>query len=168
MIRYHLSNDEKGRDFKLKLFKIPFRTYLGRDRSDKRVLLQHTLVGQIKICTSSIKIVKGKIFLFLALEPPKKQHELKEHIIAEASLSVEYPITVNIDRDNYQIGNKEEFLYRLMAIQSARHRLQKATTFNKGGHGRKKKLKSLEHFNEKEKRYVDSHLHLYSRRLIDI
>ncbi|QRY58017.1 hypothetical protein BCY89_21785 [Sphingobacterium siyangense] len=163
-----LSNDEKGRDFKLKLFKIPFRTYLGRDRSDKRVLLQRALVGQIKICTSSIKIVKGKIFLFLALELPKKQHELKEHIIAEASLSVEHPITVNIDRDNYQIGNKEEFLYRRMAIQSARHRLQKAVAFNNGGHGRKKKLKSLEHFNEKEKRYVDSRLHLYSRRLIDI
>lgn len=33
-----LSNDEKGRDFKLKLFKIPFRTYLGRDRSDKRAV----------------------------------------------------------------------------------------------------------------------------------
>lgn len=112
--------------------------------------------------------MKGNFFLLLALELPKKQYELKEHIIAEASLSVEHPITVNIDRDNYQIGNKEEFLYRRMAIQSARHRLQKAAAFNKGGHGRKKKLKSLEHFNEKEKRYVDSRLHLYSRRLIDI
>jgi len=163
-----LSNDEKGRDFKLTLFKIPFRTYLGKDRSDKRVLLQRALVGQIKICTSSIKIVKGKIFLLLALELPKNQHDLKEHIIAEASLSVEHPITVSIDKDNFQIGNKEEFLYRRMAIQAARHRIQKAAAFNKGGHGRKKKLKSLEQFSEKEKRYVDSRLHLYSRRLIDI
>lgn len=62
-----LSNDEKSRDFKLTLFKIPFRTYLGKDRSDKRVLIQRALVGQIKICTSSIKIVKGKLFLLLAL-----------------------------------------------------------------------------------------------------
>lgn len=163
-----LGNDEKGRDFMFTLFKIPFRTYLGKDRSDKRILLQRCLVGQIKICTSSIKIVKGKIFLLLALELPKKQHDLKEHIIAEASLSVEHPITVSIDRDNFQIGNKEEFLYRRLAIQAARHRIQKAVAFNEGGHGRKKKLKSLENFTEKEKRYVDSRLHLYSRRLIDI
>ncbi len=163
-----LSNDEKGRDFKIKLFKIPFRTYLGKDRSDKRVLLQRALVGQLKICTSSLQIVKGKLFLLLALELPKKQHKLKDHIIAEASLSVEHPITVSVEKDNYQIGTKEEFLYRRMAIQAARHRLQKASTFNKGGHGKKKKLRSLEHFNEKEYRYVDSRLHMYSRRLIDI
>lgn len=163
-----LHNDEKGRDFKFNLFKIPFRTYLGKDRSDKRVLLQRALVGQIKICTSSIQIIKGKLFFLLALELPKKKHELKDHVIAEASLSVEHPITVNIDRDNYQIGTKEEFLYRRMAIQAARHRIQKASTYNKGGHGRKKKLKSLDHFEEKERRYVDSRLHLYSRKLIDI
>ena len=106
--------------------------------------------------------------MLLALELPKKQYTLKEHVIAEASLSVEHPITVNIDRENYQIGNKEEFLYRRMAIQAARQRIQKAAAYNKGGHGRKKKLQSLDHFDEKEKRYVDSRLHLYSRRLIDI
>jgi len=163
-----LSNDEKRRDFKFTLFKIPFRTYLGKDKSDKRVLLQRALVGQIKICTSSIQIIKGKLFLLLALELPKQVHILKEHIIAEASLSIEHPITVIIEKDNFQIGSKEEFLYRRMAIQAARHRAQKAAAFNKGGHGRTKKLKSLDHFQEKERRYIDSRLHTYSRRLIDI
>ncbi|TYR35982.1 hypothetical protein FXV77_11105 [Sphingobacterium phlebotomi] len=163
-----LSNDEKGRDFKFNLFKIPFRTYLGKDRSDKRVLLQRALVGQIKICASSLQMVKGKLFLLMALELPKKDHDLKEHVIAEASLSVEYPITIQINKEQFQIGNKEEFLYRRMAIQAARHRIQKAAAFNKGGKGRKKKLKSLEHFDKKEKSYVDNRLHLYSRRLIDI
>jgi|GEM_PF-1338352 len=37
-------------------------------------------------------------------------------VIAEASRSVEHPITISIDKDHYQIGNKEEFLYRRMAI----------------------------------------------------
>lgn len=163
-----LHNDEKGKDFKFSLFKIPFRTYLGKDRSDKRVLLQRALASQIKICASSLQIVKGKLFLLLALELPKKAHDLKEHVIAEASLSVEHPITVQINKQQFQIGNKEEFLYRRMAIQSARHRIQKAAAFNKGGKGRKKKLKSLEQFNKKEMSYVVSRLHLYSRRLIDI
>ncbi|MNT62090.1 hypothetical protein D3C72_1997830 [compost metagenome] len=55
-----------------------------------------------------------------------------------------------------------------MAIQAARYRLQKGAAFNRGGHGRKKKMKSMEQVNEQEKRYVDSRLHLYSRRLIDL
>lgn len=163
-----LAGDEKGKDFKLTIFKIPFRTYLGKDRSDKRVLLQRALVGQVKMCTSSLKIINGKIFLLLALELPKKQHALKEHIIAEASLSVEFPITLSIERESYQIGNKEEFLYRRLAIQAARHRIQKAVTYNRGGHGKKKKMKSLERFEQKENHYVDSKLHLYSRKLVDL
>jgi len=162
------SKDENNRDFRFTLFKIPFRTYLGKDRSDKRVLLQRALVGQIKVCSSAIKIVKGKIFLLLALELPKKIQELKEHVIAEASLAIEHPISVIVGKESFQIGNKEEFLYRRMAIQAARHRLQKASAFNKGGRGRKRKMKSLEHYNDKEKNYVDSKLHLYSRRLIEL
>ncbi|MGJ1376371.1 hypothetical protein ACR79Q_09450 [Sphingobacterium multivorum] len=164
----NLSKDENNRDFKFTLFKIPFRTYLGKDRSDKRVLLQRALVGQIKICSSSLKIVKGKIFLLLALELPKKIQELKDNIIAEASLSIEHPIAVSIGKESFQIGNKEEFTYRRMAIQAARHRLQKAAAFDKGGRGRKRKMKSLELYNEKEKNYVDTKLHLYSRRLIEL
>ena len=163
-----LSNDEHSQNFKFKLFKIPFRTYLGKDRSDKKVLLQRALVGQIKVCTSAIQIAKGKLFLLITMQLPKKTNELKAHIIAEASLAVEHPITIHIDKANYQIGSKEEFLYRRLAIQAARYRVQKAAAFNTGGHGRKKKLKSLDHFHNKERQYIDSRLHLYSRRLIDI
>lgn len=160
--------EENARDFKVNIFKIPFRTYLGKDRSDKRLLIQQAMLGQIKVCASAIKLVKGKIFLLLALEIPKKKYELKEHIIAEASLSVEYPITVNVKKGSYQIGSKEEFFYRRIAIQAARHRAQQATHFNKGGKGRKKKFKALEHFKDKERNYVNSRLHLYSRKLIDL
>lgn len=156
-----------GKEFGFTLFKLPFRTYLGKDRSDKRVLLQKVQNGQIKICTSSLQIIKGKIFLLAALELPKKVQKLKDHVIAEVSLSIEHPITVQIGKQQFQIGNKEEFLYRRLAIQAARHRFLKAATFNRGGRGRKKKLKSIEKFSEAEKRHVDSRLHLYSRRLID-
>jgi len=56
-------------------------------------------VGQIKICSSAIKIVKGKIFLLLALQLPKKIKELKGNVIAEASLSIEHPIAVVIGKE---------------------------------------------------------------------
>ncbi|MBE7173987.1 MAG: hypothetical protein INR73_25665, partial [Williamsia sp.] len=35
-------------------------------------------------------------------------------------------------------------------------------------HGRKRKLAALERFEEKEKNYVDTKLHTYSRRLVDL
>jgi transposase len=162
-----LMNDEKGRNYKFTLFKIPFKTYLGKDRSDKKVLLQRTSAGTIKLCSCSLKIDKGKIFLLAAFEMERDQHSLDDTIIAEASLSIEHPIAVKVGKETTQIGNKEEFLHRRLAIQAARHRLQRGSTYNRAGKGRKRKLKSLDDYSEKEKRYVDNRLHLYSRRLID-
>lgn len=163
-----LNRSEVSKDFHFTLFNIPFRTYLGKDRSDKRVLLQRTLVGQIKICASAIQLIKGKIFLLLTLQLPKKEVKLEHHIIAEASLSIAHPITVQIEKDYYQIGNEEEFLHRRLAIQVAKRRLQRAINYNNAAHGRKKQRKCLKYYSSKEKDYVESKLHLYSRQLIDI
>ncbi len=157
----------KGYEYTFSLFKIPFRTYLGKDR-DKRKLLAAVLHGKVKLCTSSIAIDKGKLFLLATFEVPKEQQTLDESVIAEASLSIDYPITLNIDRRQYLIGNKEEFLHRRLAIQAARLRVRKGATFNRGGHGRKRKTKGCAHYSDLEQNYVDHKLHLYSRRLIDL
>lgn len=163
-----LKNDEKGHDYKFTLFKIPFKTYLGKDRSDKKVLLQRALAGTIGLRTSAIKIDKGKLYLLATFAMEQDEHRLKDSVIAEASLSIEHPVVVKVGKEHFQIGNKEEFLHRRLAIQAARHRLQRGASFNRSGKGRKRKLKSLEHYNQKEFKYVDNRLHLYSRRLIDV
>ncbi len=163
-----LMADGKGRNYRFKLFGIPFKTYLGKDRSDKKVLLQRASERTLKLCNSSIKISKGKLFLLAVFEMARDAHQLDENTIAEATLSIEHPITVQVGKDHFQIGNKEEFLHRRLAIQAARHRLQKGATYNKGGRGRKRKLKSLDDYAAKERQYVDYRLHLYSRRLIDL
>lgn len=160
--------DEKHKEFRFTLFKIPFKTYLGKDRTDKRVLLQRHMAGTIKLCISSLKIEKGKVYLLAVFEMERDEHELKDTVIAEASLSLEHPIVVNVGKTHYRIGNKEEFLHRRLAIQAARRRLQRGATFNRPGKGRRRKLKSLEDWDAQERRYVDSRLHLYSRRLIDL
>lgn len=159
--------DEKSRNYTFTLFKIPFKTYLGKDRSDKNVLLQRALVGTIKLCACSLKLDKGKIFLLATFEMERDEHPLDETIIAEAALSIEHPIAVKVGKNVFQIGHKEEFLHRRLAIQAARHRLQSGSTYNRSGKGYKRKMKSLDSYSEKEKRYVDNRLHLYSRRLID-
>jgi len=164
---FTIKNDESNYDFKFKLFKIPFRTYLGKDKSDKRVLLKKVVAGQIKVCESAIQIIKGKIFMLIALELPIKKKELDVYQIAEAALGIEHPITVHVGKNSLQIGTKEEFMYRRLAIQASRQRLQRSCRYTKGGKGRTKKLKALEQFEKKELQYIDSKLHLYSRRLID-
>lgn len=162
-----LREEDGGKNFTFSLFKIPFKTYLGRDRSGMRVILRKIANGELPLRQSAIQMKNNKIYLLASLEGEKQRCELDESLIAEVSLSMEYPLVVKIGREEFQIGNKEEFLYRRLSIQAARRRLQIAATWNRGGKGRKKKLGGLENYTEKEKNYIDSRLHLYSRRLID-
>lgn len=157
----------EDRDFKFVLFKLPFRTFLGRDSGRKKKLIQQIIAGDIKIVQCAIKREKSGLFLFLCFEKPIDEMELKQGVVAEASLSLEHPVVVQVGHDLYRIGNKEEFLYRRLAIQAARHRIEASCSYNSGGHGKKKKLHRLETFRQKEKNYVQSKLHLYSRQLID-
>jgi hypothetical protein len=159
---------DNGKHFSFKLFKIPFKTYLGKDFYDKRLLLKKLTEGTVKLCSSSLVLKKNKIFMLAAFQVQKEKIKTGETVMAEASLSIEYPISIRINKYQYSIGTKDEFLYRRLAIQSARQRVQKNAAYNRGGKGRKRKLKSMEHFHEMEKNYVNSRMHLYSRRLIDI
>ncbi len=108
-----------------------------------------------------------KIFWLPVFEVEKEQHELKEEIIAEASLSIEYPITVKVGKAKTTIGSKEEFLHRRLALQSAMKRVMEGAKYNRSGKGRKRKAKSIEHYKRAERQYVDYKLHVYSRNLID-
>lgn len=162
-----LHYNEERKMFCFRLFKIPFKVYLGRDFTDKHVLLKQVIDGQVKLCTSRIKIQKGKIFWMPVFEVPVEPHCLKPEIVAEASLSLEHPISVRIGRNYLHIGNKEEFLHRRLAIQTAHSRTKAAVTYCRGGKGKERKLKALDRFKGMESNYITSRLHEYSRRLID-
>ncbi len=164
----HLQPTSNGKNFQFKLFKLPFRTYLGKDVYDKRILLERTLQGSVKLCTSSLKLCKNKIFLLASFQVQKEPKKLDNTIIAEASRSLEYPIVVRIGKSRFTIGSKEEFLHRRLAIQSARQRLHKAAAYNRPGHGRSRKLKVVNGFSDRETNYVNHKLHVYSRKLIDL
>ncbi|MDQ8003389.1 MAG: hypothetical protein REI64_01240 [Pedobacter sp.] len=156
-----------GRNYRFKLFKIPFRTYLGRDRSDKKIVMDRLRTGALQLRASHLQITQGKVFLLATIQMEKAQHELDPTVIAEASLSIEHPVVVKIGKYSYTIGSKEEFLHRRLAIQAAIYRVKKGASFNRGGHGRKRKMKSLDDYKQQEKRYVDYKLHVYSRMLIN-
>jgi len=153
--------------FCFSLFKIPFRTYLGKDQTDKRKLLERVIAGETKLCTSHIKLKEGKIFWLPVFEIKKETHDLRPEVIAEASLSLEYPIVVKAGTSRLTIGSREEFLYRRLAIQNARKRAQQGASFTKSGKGTRRKLKAVDRFQETESNYVRQRLHVYSRKLID-
>lgn len=161
----HFNEDKKA--FCFSLNKIPFRTYLGKDYTDKRRLLERVIAGEIKLCTSHIKLKEGKIFWLPVLEIEKEKHCLKPEVIAEASLSLEYPIVVKAGKAKLTIGTKEEFLYRRLAIQGALKRAQIGATYSRSGKGVKRKLKAVNNLRSAESNYVYHRIHVYSRRLID-
>lgn len=153
--------------FCFRLFSIPFKTYLGKDFSDKKILLERLEKKDIKLCTSQIQIKDGKIFWLAVFEFKKDPKELRADVIAEASLSLENPIVVRVKNEKLIIGSKEEFLYRRLAIQAARKRMEQGMQVAKGGKGRNRKFKAIQNWEEVESRHVQNCLHNYSRKLID-
>jgi hypothetical protein len=162
-----LRYDDGKNAFCFSLFQIPFRTYLGKDFTDKKKLLERVVAGETKLCTSHIKLRDGKIFWLPVFEIEKEEHNLRPEVIAEASLSLEYPIIVKTGNNKLTIGTKEEFMYRRLAIQAARRRAQEGATFSRSGKGTKRKLKAVRSFYQKENRYIRHRIHVYSKKLID-
>lgn len=162
-----LQFNEEKKAFCFRLFSIPLKTYLGKDFTDKRKLLEKVIAGETNLCTSHIQLKNGKTYWLATFEIEKEKHKLRPEVIAEASLSLEYPIVVKIGQEKRTIGTREEFLYRRLAIQAARERVKEGIPYCKSGRGRKRKTKALHKFKEKERNYVSNRLHVYSRRLID-
>lgn len=159
--------DAEKKAYCFNMFAIPVKTYLGKDYTDKRLIMERLLHGEIKLCTSQIQLKDGKIFWLAVFEFEKEKHALKPEIIAEASLSLEHPIVAKANNVRINIGSKEEFLYRRLAIQASQKRIQAGVAYSRSGHGAQRKQKALHRTENMESRYVSHRLHVYSRQLID-
>ena len=157
---------------------IPFQMRFGRDRSGNRIVVERTISGEYKMCTSSIKIDGKKVYLLLCVDIPTIEVKLDDKKAMYAYLGVMNPIICTCDvraaKDYdsgykwFEIGTKEEFNYRRRQIQDAVRRCQINNRYSVGGKGRKKKCQSIERWHEKENNYVDTKLHTYSRMLVDL
>lgn len=163
-------NDEDKR-FYFTLFGIPMTMNLGQDRSNNKVVVNRCLEGTYKLCGSSLIIDddKKKMFLLLSVEIPNNKNDFKEGKKLSAMLSVSTPIICNVEGSDYvyEIGSKEEFLYRRRQIQELLKRTQIASKYNKGGKGRKKKCQAIDRFADMEKNYIDTKMHEYSKWLVN-
>ena len=158
------------------LIGVPFQCKFGRDRSGNRLIVERVVKGEYKMCTSSLKFEKNKIFLLLCVDIPKQDVKVDEKKQLFAFLGVLNPIVCTTDVKAYkeydsgfkvfEIGTKEEFNYRRRQIQEAVKRCQINNKYSAGGKGRKKKCQAIERWHEKENNYVDTKLHAYSRILV--
>ena len=55
------------------MFAIPVKTYLGKDYTDKRVIMERLLKEEIKLCTSQIQLKDRKIFWLAVFEFEKRK-----------------------------------------------------------------------------------------------
>lgn len=155
-------------EYNFSLFKMPFQLVFGRDRSNNKAIVDRILSGEYKLCSSSLQLKNKKLFLLACVDIPKKQFNLKPDKEINAYLSVVNPIVAHVGEKIFEIGNKEEYLYRRLQIQAALRRAQINARYSKGGKGRTRKMQSIDRFSEKEKNYIQTRIHTYTRMLVDL
>lgn len=166
----------------LKWFKeILFRLEFGKDASNNRCIVERLIEsdrqqknkGEDYVANnSSIKLVKyGKstrIFLLLSIDIPAKKQVLDKDVVLGVDLGIKCLLYLAINKnDNFkmQIGDIEHFHNQRTMFQKRFKSLQKLIC-TQGGHGRKKKLEPLEKLKEKERNWVHTQNHVYSREVI--
>lgn len=169
----------------LKWFKeILFRLEFGKDASNNRCIVERLIEsdkqqkknkGEDYVANnSSIKLIKKgndkstRIFLLLSIDIPVKKQVLDKDVVLGVDLGIKCPLYLAINKnDNFkmQIGDIEHFHNQRTMFQKRFKSLQKLMC-TQGGHGRKKKLEPLEKLKEKERNWVHTQNHVYSREVI--
>lgn len=165
-------------EFYLNWFKgIKFQLHFGKDRSNNRLILKRCFKldencdDDYRIMTSSIKMEKGAkgtdYYLFLVMDIPQEKHVLNKKIVVGVDLGINFPayVATNITEERKAIGDRDHFLKARMAIIRRKQSFQRLTG-TAGGRGRTKKLEPLERFREKERNWVHTQNHLFSRDVI--
>lgn len=115
---------------------------------------------------------QNKLILNLALNIPEKSENRKvPGRIAGIDLGLKIPAYFAVNDVPYirkALGKIEDFLKVRTNIQSQKRSLQRALQSSKGGKGRKKKLKALDQFKEKEKNYITTYNHFISKKIISL
>lgn len=131
------------------------------------------------LCDSSISIerklhtgndgkerFKTKIYLNAVIQKPVERKELDEKNIAVCTLSPSAPITVTFEGREHFIGDYSRLKWQRIAFQGLYKRKQ-GLRVGGGGHGTGRKLKPLEYYRSKERRFFQNRAHELARNLVD-
>lgn len=162
----NIHSTENNRDYYFSLFGLKFRTHFGNDRSRNKELWEKTMTGNHKLCNSSIKYSNGKFFLLASIQfEADLAVGLNEMKIV---LPPSPPMIVKIGNIEFPIGDPSEFIHRRAAIRASFKRAQIVASHSKGGRGRKHKLRMLEKHKDYEQNYINTRIHQYSKKVLDL
>ncbi len=153
---------------------IKFKVVFGNPHKshELRCVVQNIFEEIYKVKGSSIQFdnTEKKIILNLSLSIPKKIMELDENTVVGVDLGIAVPAVCALNNDEYTrefIGSKDDFIRVRTKIQAQKRRLQKSLKYTNGGHGRNKKLKPLNKFEEYEKNFVQTYSHMVSKNVVE-
>jgi len=157
-------------NFTFKLLGIPFKTKLGRDRSNNEEIINRIISGEYTISDSSLKKDGNDLYILLSFRLPKKETKLDKDKVVGVDLGINTPAYVSVcgsSKAKKSIGNRDGFLNQRLSIQVQRRSLQGSLKFTKGGKGRNKKLSKLESIKDRERNFVKNMNHKFSKEIID-
>ena len=174
---FDLRFDSEIKNFRFSLFKdekyhIPFKTYLGKDKSGNKAIIEKCIDKTYHLCISAIQIRKNiktkkdEIYLILTIEIPRKKVQVNHENLAKVKLSFLAPLIIEYNGKEYLIGDKESFVYKRLAIQQGLKRRQQKMKYNKGGRGINNKTKGVKESKAKEKNFIETFMHQISSELI--
>nr|DAI32097.1 MAG TPA: endonuclease [Caudoviricetes sp.] len=151
---------------------ITFKIILGNPHKSAEIrdVFKNIFEECYAIQGSSIGIYNNKIICNLSISIPKKQLCLDENIVVGVDLGLAVPAVCALNTVPYihkSLGNYDDFVRERTKMQSQRKRLQKSLNYANGGHGRKKKLQSLERLKKRERNWVQTYNHKISKQIVD-
>ena len=102
------------------------------------------------------------------MDIPESKKVLDANLVLGIDLGINFPIYYATNGNEYlkgHIGDKDSFLNERMVFQRRFRELQRLQC-TQGGKGRKKKLEPLEKLREKERNWVKTKNHIFSREVI--
>jgi len=156
--------------FNFPKLKVSLNLFFGKDRSNNRVIMERIILGEYKLCDSSIQLKDNELYLLLTYNQPEK--ELKDpNKIMGIDIGINRPVSIHILDQKfqpYQINLGDKIHYERTRLRKMRQSLQSGLKFSKGGHGRKKKTQALERLKDKEKNWATTMNHTISKSVIDV
>jgi IS605 OrfB family transposase len=156
----------RGLDTKIKL-----NLFFGKDRSNNRIIIDRIISGEYSLCDSSIQIVDNDFFMLVTFKHPDRILEIDPNKVMGIDIGINRPVTFYIHGEKHQpqqinIGLKIQ--HDRMKFSKHRKSLQESLKYSKGGHGRNRKLESLNDLKKKESNWAQTINHTITRELIRI
>lgn len=151
-----------------------FKVITGNNPT-RNMELKHTLHniinGSYKVGESSLEFDRNNnLILNINISFTKETtEEFVEDRTLGVDLGIAIPAYVCLSDNTYVrqgLGSVDDFLKVRLQMKKRRRQLQKSLTMTKGGKGRKKKLKAMEQFKEKERNFAKTYNHQLSHKIV--